>query len=133
VGIAGTFLMVPRYSYFAPFSAAAIVLLAAQNGEREAIGTFVGAISFPMYLDAWIGGFIVNSAVKHWPALEPLAFLFMLAAAGAVGSVAYLLVDRNVMARRAGWYSSTLGTCAAIGAYSMMMCGLAFGIWTIYR
>lgn len=43
-------------------------------GRRGAVGAFIGAISYPFYLNHWIGAFLVNGIAKHLPAM-PAAVL----------------------------------------------------------
>jgi hypothetical protein len=45
------------YRYAAPWAAIAIVLLLAIRGTKHPFGTLAGGLSYPLYLNHWIGGF----------------------------------------------------------------------------
>ena len=53
------------YPFASPFFAVSIVLLAARPGLRRAPGMFFGGISYPMYLNHWMGVFIAHGVAKR--------------------------------------------------------------------
>ena len=117
------------YFYVVPFAAISIVLLTARPGRRGKIGTLLGAISYPMYLNHWMGAFGAHAITRHLiPALA--GFYGLLAYLGGVvaGTLAYFAIDANVIPRRSRWYSSRLGIAAASAAYLLLICGLVFGV-----
>lgn len=123
------------YAVFAPIFSIAVVLLCAQPGRRSPVAVFLGGVSYPMYLNHWMGAFVVNGAVKHLPAMPVLVAQFASYAGGvAAGIVAYLLIDRVVMARRDGFFHVRLGRAVAAVAYLAVIAGLLFGLvrWTLY-
>jgi len=111
------------YGWGAPFFAVSVVLLCARPLERNAVTRWVGGISFPFYLNAWIGIFVFHALEKHglagyWP-LE-----YMIGIAGA--AVLYHLVDVPVMAYRNGYYRPALGWAMGITGYVLVLTGLAY-------
>jgi peptidoglycan/LPS O-acetylase OafA/YrhL len=133
--LAGTVISAFALPYFyresAPFFSVSLVLLAARIGKRTEIGQFFGGISFPMYLNAWIGVSIVHALIGHGQSV-PVAVCAYIAGA-IVGAISYLLIDRNVLARRSSWYSPRLGHTAAICAYALLFCGLGFGVFVMFH
>jgi peptidoglycan/LPS O-acetylase OafA/YrhL len=118
------------YWITAPLFAICIVLLAARPTVRGALGKLVGGISFPLYLNAWMGGFVVNAFVKRSPFLIPAIADAILTYTGAVsaGAATFLLIDRNVMAKRDEFYSRQLGMVVGCTAYGLVLSGLCFGL-----
>jgi peptidoglycan/LPS O-acetylase OafA/YrhL len=117
------------YNLGAPFFAVSIVLLCARPGLRGPIGMFAGAISYPMYLNHWMGAFAVNAIAKRLDWLpQPSVGLASYALAVIIASAAYLMIDRTVMLRRNDFYSPAVGRMLAIMAYSLVLSGLVGGI-----
>lgn len=108
--------------------AIALILALAVTGRRGRIGLFAGAISYPLYLNHWIGGFVANLLAKHVGGL-PAGMGIAVAYTGAVatGVVTWALIDRWVMAHRAGWYSERRGRMLGAYAYAVVAIGLAGG------
>lgn len=115
----------------APMRAIFAVLLVqglAIPGIRGRTGMFLGAISYPFYLNHWMGAFLVNGLVKHFPPVP--GFLTILASyimALIAGVVAWALVDRWVMQRRNGWFTRRRGLILGAWGYGLVMAGLIGG------
>lgn len=101
-------------------------------GKRGRIGTFFGAISYPFYLNHWMGMFVVNFVQKH---THPFPHAWITASAYSVALVAgvltWALIDRWVMQVRNGWYSRGKGVSLGALAYILLSAGLVGG--TIVR
>ncbi|WP_010218745.1 acyltransferase family protein [Sphingomonas sp. PAMC 26621] len=109
--------------------AVAVVLAAAIPGTRGAVGVFVGAISYPLYLNHWIGGFAVHSVARrlgYGPSVVQEALSYLLAIPVAI--VAWYLIDRQVMAHRNAWYTPQRGRALGITAYVLLAIGLVGGL-----
>lgn len=117
------------YARGAPIFAISVVLLCARPGTRHSIGMFAGAISYPMYLNHWMGGFIINGIAKRvdWLA-QPVTGLLSYGLGVAAGAVAYVMIDRIVMANRDRYYSPQLGTTLALMAYGLVGLGILGGL-----
>jgi peptidoglycan/LPS O-acetylase OafA/YrhL len=115
------------YMLVAPPLAAAIVLLTSWQGRRGAVGRFVGGMSYPLYLYHWIGIFAANYITKHLgmrlPSVPWTAYLIALA----VGSLAYVLVDRNVMRWRGRLFRPAFGMALMLTAYALLATGILAG------
>lgn len=122
------------YDYAAPFFSIAVVLLAARPGRRGTLGTFLGGVSYPMYLNAWIGAFAGNAILKRvFPDFLPYAAYINYVASVGVAILAYIAIDRNVMARRNAWYSPSVGIRAAAVAYLLFVSGMIFGVTVMLK
>jgi peptidoglycan/LPS O-acetylase OafA/YrhL len=117
------------YARGAPIFAISVVLLCARPGTRHSLGMFAGAISYPMYLNHWMGGFIINGIAKRvdWLA-QPVTGLLSYGVGVAAGAVAYLMIDRIVMADRDRIYSQPLGITLALIAYGLVCVGILGGL-----
>lgn len=115
------------YTSFAPPFALAIVLLTSKQGLRSPVGEFFGGVSYPLYLYHWIGMFAANAAGKHFGFVSGRGEIAYLVAV-AVGTAAYLLVDRNVMRWRSYSYRPATGKVLMGIAYSLFAVGLTYGI-----
>ena len=115
------------YAWSAPPLAAAIVLLTSRQGKRGPVGRFVGGMSYPLYLYHWTGMFAANFLSKRLgiglPSVPWTAYFVALA----VGSLAYVLVDQNVMRLRSTLYRPFAGTALMITAYSLLAAGIVAG------
>jgi peptidoglycan/LPS O-acetylase OafA/YrhL len=117
----------PSYEWVAPPLAAAIVLMTSWQGRRGALGRFVGGMSYPLYLYHWTGMFAATLLTKHLgvrlPSVSWTAFVIALG----VGSLAYVLVDQNIMKWRSRLYRPGFGTALMIMAYSLLAAGVVAG------
>ncbi|WP_277968901.1 acyltransferase family protein [Sphingomonas echinoides] len=108
--------------------AVAVVLAAAVPGKRPPLGVFVGAISYPLYLNHWMGVYVVN-AIAHRVGTPSVGILHALdyLAAIPIAIVAWFLIDRQVMTYRNGWYTRQRGQWLGATAYALLAIGLTGG------
>jgi peptidoglycan/LPS O-acetylase OafA/YrhL len=115
------------YDLAAPVFSVAVVLLAALPGARGGLGEFLGGISYPMYLNHWMGAFGAH-ALGKWFGLSVLLQGGLAYAGGIVaGAAAYLAVDRIVMANRNAYYSPKRGIALAVIGYVLVATGVVLG------
>jgi peptidoglycan/LPS O-acetylase OafA/YrhL len=108
----------------------ALVLVLSVHGRRNRLALFFGAISFPLYLNGWIGMFAANFATRRVEDLEFLAVPMQYCFAVIVASLCWYFIDRPVRLRRELWYTPQRGRMAAILAYCIVMTGLVGGfLW----
>jgi len=118
-----------RYELVSPFFAISVVLLLATEGKPSTVGRFLGGMSYPLYLNQWIGVFATHFALKQFGMRTSiLATILSAATSLAFCSFLYLVVDSQVIARRATWYSRRLGwTLAGVG-YVLIAIGSVTGV-----
>ncbi|MBD3733676.1 MAG: acyltransferase [Sphingopyxis sp.] len=108
--------------------AVAIVIAAAKPGRRSSIAQTAGGLSYPLYLNHWIGVFAVNFISKRWVPIDFGIFVVVQYAVNiGIALGLYLAVDRQIQIRRGGWYSDKLGQRLAITAYIAVCAGLVAG------
>lgn len=118
-----------RYELVAPVFGIAVVLLLARPGERTRVGAFLGGVSYPLYLNHWIGAFGAHALLRPFglrdaPIATPVAVVLGLGVATAL----YLAVDRQVMARRSSWFTPRLGWSLGAVGFGLMAMGVAIGL-----
>ena len=118
------------YARTVPLLAVAIVLLAARTGTKQKVAGFLGGLSYPLYLNHWLGMYIGHALgerlglglmLDRWLIGLPLAF--------AISTVLFLAVDKAILARRNRWYSERLGWSMTLAAYGLMVLGLLGGAY----
>lgn len=112
----------------APFSIC-VVLLLAQTGEKTTLGTIAGGMSYPLYLNHWLGVFIGNAllgrfGLKDSPARMAFAIVLNIAIAVAL----YWWVDRKLLAKRGAVFTQGRGALAMLTGYGLICTGMAFGL-----
>ncbi len=114
----------------APVFALSLVMLAARPTARSSFGKLAGGISFPLYLNAWLGVFAVHAVLKNLHLYDTSLVGPLLTFAGALcaGAATYLLIDRNVMMTRDRYYTRATGIILGLAAYSLLLFGLCFGL-----
>ena len=117
------------YARGAPIFAISVVLLCARPGVRHSVGMFAGAISYPMYLNHWMGGFIINGIAKRldWLA-QPVTGLLSYGLGVAAGAAAYVMIDRIVLANRDKYFLPSVGKASAAAAYALILVGIVGGL-----
>lgn len=124
----GTF----EYRYLVPILSIVIVLLCARPGLRTRLGIWAGGISFPMYLNHWIGLFVAGALASKVPQIGLLtADIIGFALSIFVAAFAYRLIDHNLYKYRSSLYTPALGYIAMTSAYALMALGLVLGLYII--
>lgn len=117
-----------KSSFLGPIFAVSTVIALAKPGRRARLAQTAGGLSYPLYLNHWIGVFAVNFVSKRWFSLDFQTFV----AAQYVLNVGialalYVAVDRQVQLRRGIWYSDELGKRLALTSYALVGTGLILG------
>lgn len=120
-GTASSWLAQPLFSVLT-------VLLLAIPGPPNAIMKIAGGISYPMYLNHWIGVFAINLVARRVGIESVMVLGILKVLASFVASAAlYFAVDRVVMANRDRFYTPARGRAFAVMAYCLTGIGLVFG------
>lgn len=117
------------YSYLAaaPPASLALVALLARPGPELPWGEWVGGMSYPLYLDHWLGLVVRKPLAERFglSALSTGVIAFVLALGLALAH--YGLIDRTIRRVRGRWYSERVGMACCIAAYGLLVAGLAVG------
>ena len=119
------FFAVPEtYRRAAPAAAIAIVLLSATEGVRSKLGSLFGGISYPLYLNHWIGLYMGNfmARVLGLNGLLHVVVSFLFAFGVAAG--AYFLIDHRLPRFRNRWYTPRRGQVLTTLAYGLLLVGV---------
>jgi peptidoglycan/LPS O-acetylase OafA/YrhL len=120
------------YAQIAPVTGLSIVLLLAIPAPKHRLGPLFGGMSYPLYLNHWIGVFAFNYLLQGMHD-SPIRHFLSAVANIAFAMCHYWFIDRNLMARRANWFTPHRGKLVTTAAYTMMAMGLGVGFWMWHR
>lgn len=124
------FMLQLNYMLIAPFCAIAIVMLLAIQGQQTPIGKFVGGMSYPLYLNQWVGVFVINAIYKHFNLQEPISkHLLIIALSLLVAAALYWWVDRRILVLRPSLYTPTRAKLVTKYAYASLVLGICVGFY----
>ena len=105
-----------------------VVLISAGEGIRSNVAIFFGGLSFPLYLNHWIGHFVVHAYEKIVIDLsEPVVIGAAYFVSVVIAGVMYWGIDRQIQLRRGRWYSDLLGRRLMIAGYALFAIGVVAG------
>lgn len=115
-----------NYTLIAPITGLCIVLLLAVPGQKTAVGTIAGGMSYPLYLNHWIGFFAAHFLMRHAPFW--IATAFSSAVSIGIAVMLYWYVDRQLLLKRRAWYTDRKGYLLTACAYTMIVIGVGYGL-----
>jgi peptidoglycan/LPS O-acetylase OafA/YrhL len=129
VGFSAISMNLVAYRIGAPLAAICIVLFVARAGQRSELASFVGGVSFPMYLNHWIGVFVANAAFNTFGARGTwYCHLSGVLIAFAAATVLYLVVDCNVRKTRERFFTVFRGKILAAAGGALIAFGILGGV-----
>jgi peptidoglycan/LPS O-acetylase OafA/YrhL len=129
--IAATISDLAPYRILAPFAAISIVLYLARRGQLNRFGSFVGGMSFPLYLNHWIGVFIAHALFARFGMRDgSLSIIASVIFNLAIASILYVAIDLNIKKYRDRFYSPQRGIALAATGFFLVLAGVAG--WLIF-
>jgi peptidoglycan/LPS O-acetylase OafA/YrhL len=118
------------YPSLAPLFAISVVLLLAVPGRHNAFGALVGGVSYPLYLNHWLGFFVANFALGPL-GLRDSTFVHAVSipAAVVISTCMYFMIDRPVLKYRSHYFSPARARVAMLFAYGTLVLGFAGALW----
>lgn len=112
-------------AFITPIFSIAVVVFLAFPGPRSSVAMFLGGLSYPLYLNHWLGLAFINGSLKHL-GFENLLIQPLLAYVASILLTVplYIFIDRFVMAYREKWFSPSIGKRLAIAAYCLLVIGI---------
>lgn len=126
-------LLEATYVSAAPFFGLAVVLLLSARGSPSPLGIVLGGISYPLYLNHWIGLFAANFATKRLDLGRPLQLAVAALVSVGLCWLHYHVIDRIIRERRSQWYTPRAGRALMVCAYAIFAVGFVYGFATVGR
>lgn len=119
-----------NYAVFAPFAAISLVLFLAIPGKKHSLGTLLGGMSYPLYLNHWLGAVFFGAVFKKLnlenQTLENLAAVAM---SYTMAAFLFWFIERPILTHRNEFYSHSRGLWCAATSYLLVLMGLAVGLY----
>jgi len=129
IGAAIGLFMTTEYALYSPFFSICLVLLLAIKGKKSVIGSFLGGISYPLYLNHWIGVFFFNLVLDPFGLRDSGIRQFFSALMNyGIAAFLYWFIERRVLAMRDQFYTINKGIIFMIVAYFSVAIGLIYGV-----
>jgi peptidoglycan/LPS O-acetylase OafA/YrhL len=117
------------YVLLAPVCAVSIVLLLAVKSPQNRFGAIVGGMSYPLYLNHWIGVFIGHALLGRFGLRDsPIRVILSTILAVGIAVALYWFIDRRILAQRGRMFSPQRGFVTTCTAYILIIAGIVFGV-----
>lgn len=118
-----------EYQWFAPLASVAIVLLLATPGVQTRLGEKLGGISYPLYLNHWIGVIVANVALKPFGLQDTIPrFILAILIAYIFAFSLYEYIERPLLASRPKLFTSRIANRITLVAYLSVILGITLGL-----
>ncbi|GLS28011.1 acyltransferase family protein [Marinibactrum halimedae] len=126
------FIFDDHFYWYSPLFSIAVVLFFAIHGKQHKYGALLGGMSYPLYLNHWIGVFVFNMVLDPFglrdsPLRQLLASLLSLG----IAAFLYWFIERKVLAMRSKIYTEKLGKFFTASAYLTVIAGTAYGVYML--
>lgn len=116
------------YRLYSPAFSISLILLLAVEGRKSEVGVFMGGISYPLYLNHWIGIFAANLLLGAVNLRDTIYSALLAIVIGyIVACILYVLVDKPCLENRAKFFTVRRGISAMAIAYLSVIIGLIYG------
>ncbi|MBN1472906.1 MAG: acyltransferase [Syntrophaceae bacterium] len=130
LGASAAFCYTTDYKLISPLFSISTVLLLAVKRPKHRIGSFLGGISYPLYLNHWIGVFFFNFFLEPFGLRESWVRNFLSALMNyGIASFLYWFIERKILEMRGYLYTVRRGIGLTVLAYTLILTGLSFGIF----
>ena len=117
------------YRDYSPAFSIALVLLLAIPGKENPVGKFLGGISYPLYLNHWIGVFIANALFKLLSIPHSIVTIILAVILGyLIAIVLYIAIDRPLLSRRGILFTTHRAKFAMFTGYALVSIGILYGL-----
>ena len=124
-----TFTSTSTYSHTSPFAAVSIILLLAVKGQKTKLGSMVGGMSYPLYLNHWVGLFVAHACLKPFGLRDSFyANIMSLCLNVSLAIALYWFMDKKLLAIRNNLYTEKLGKIFTFLAFSTVIIGVIVGL-----
>lgn len=121
-----------QYQAFAPLFAISLILLLARRGKQNPVGHLLGGMSYPLYLNHWIGVFFFNLVLEPFGMRDTLTRQILSVFMNyAIAAFLFWFIERKVLEVRSMLYTRKRGFIFTVLAYSLILIGLCFGLYWI--
>ena len=117
------------YLKIAPLAAISIVLFLAAPGRRTHVGSIVGGMSYPLYLNHWIGIYVAHAVFKPFNMRDSasahiLSFFLNIALAVSL----YWYLDRKLIVSRTTLFTRNRANVVTLASYILICVGIGGGL-----
>jgi len=118
------------YALYSPVFSICLVLLIAKKGKKDSLGSFLGGISYPLYLNHWIGVFFFNLVLDPFGLRDSGIRQFFSALMNyGIAAFLYWYIERKILAMREQLYTQKKGFVITLIAYFSVATGLTLGVF----
>lgn len=121
------------YVLWSPFFAVSVVLLLAVPGKPLPMGKFLGGMSYPLYLNHWIGVVVGHALMVPFGMRDaPLRHIFSTVFSLAMAAGLYRFVDSRILQMRGRLFTADRGRMVLWLAYGLTAFGIIGGLTIHY-
>lgn len=126
-----TFLLVlgGPYQILSSIIAVSLVIFLLVKGKQNKLGAFLGGISYPLYLNHWIGLIFANVFINMTGlTIVNIKHFIYAMISYAIAALLYFFIDKPIHRKRKFWFSYNRGLLITVFAYFSVVMGLFFGL-----
>lgn len=114
------------YSIAAPIFSISLILFLATPGRSTRIGQLLGGMSYPLYLNHWIGVYAINYIFPNMRNTTASAIMSSILSIF-LAMCMYVFIDRKLLANRDSWHSPAREKATTLTAYFLLFIGISYG------